>query len=162
MRFGALERQVAPEVGVGADEGRVRHAHREREREDGAGREPPILGEDSPRKSQVCPYIGEGARATDVAARLFDLVEAAGRQPHLAAHVGFRLSGADAVRDLALDVVAQLRVELALERAALEHAAPEGHRDPPAVLRIRSIASVNRSQLAASSFSCFRPLGVRR
>ena len=33
--------------------------------------------------------VGEGGRATDVAARLFDLVEAAGRQPHLAAHVGF-------------------------------------------------------------------------
>ena len=30
---------------------------------------------------------------------------------------------------------------------------------PPRCLRISSIASVSRSQLAASSFSCFRPLG---
>ena len=47
----ALEREVAPQDGVRADEGRVRHAHREREREDGAGGEPPIPGEDSPRES---------------------------------------------------------------------------------------------------------------
>ena len=158
----ALERKVAPQVGIRADEGRVRHAHREREREDGAGRGPSVPGEDAPRKSQVCPDIGEGRRATDVAACLFDLVETARRQPDLTAHVGFRLSSADAVRDLALDVVAKLGVELALERLLPEQAAPPGHRDPPDGLRISSIASVNRSQLAASAFSCFRPLGVRR
>ena len=49
----------------------------------------PFLGEDAPRKSHVCSQIGQGARATDVAARLFDLVEAARRQPDLPAHVGF-------------------------------------------------------------------------
>ena len=99
---------------------------------------------------------------TDVAARLFDLIESAGTQSDLAAHIGFRFSAADAVCDFALEVVAQFGVEFALERVAPEHAAPQGHRDSPAVLRIRPIASVNRSQLAASSFSWRRPFGVRR
>src|SRR5204863_9220599 len=103
-----------------------------------------------------------GNRSTSVDAVLFYLVEPSKRQPDLAANVGFRLSSADAIRDLALDVVAKLGVEFALERASPEHAAPPGHRAPPAGLRISSIASVNRSQLAASSFSCFRPLRVRR
>ena len=49
----------------------------------------PFLGEDAPRKSHVCPEIGQRGRATNVAARLFDLIEPAGRQPDLAAHVGF-------------------------------------------------------------------------
>src|ERR1019366_6369642 len=110
-----------------------------------------------PRKSHVRPDVGERGRATDVAARLFDLVEPARRQPDLTPHVGLRLSSADAFCSVALDVVAQLGVELALERASPEHAAPPGHRAPPAGLRIWPIASVNRTQLAACSFSSLRP-----
>ena len=66
-----------------------RRADSQCEGEDRARSEPPILGQDSPRKSHVCRQIGKDARATDVAARLFDLVEAPRRQAHLAAHVGF-------------------------------------------------------------------------
>jgi hypothetical protein len=87
--IGPLEREVAPQGGVGADEGRVRHTHGEREREDGAGRGPSVPGEDPPRKSDVRPEIGDGGRPTDVAARLFELVEPAGRQSNLSARVGF-------------------------------------------------------------------------
>ena len=67
-----------------------------------------------------------------------------------------------ASQNLALDVVPKLGIELVLERAAAQPAVPAGHCDPPVVLRIRPIASVSRSQRAASSFSCFRPLAVRR
>jgi hypothetical protein len=50
------------------------------------------------------------------------------------------LSSADGFRNLALDVVPQLGVKLALDRAAAEPAAPEDHSDSRAVLRIRPIA----------------------
>jgi len=42
-------------------------------------------------------------RAANVSARLFDLIEPAGRQSHLAAHIGFRLTARPAIVDLAFD-----------------------------------------------------------
>jgi len=52
--IGPLEREVAPQRRVRADERRVRHAHREREREDGAGRRPSVPEENATGKSHVC------------------------------------------------------------------------------------------------------------
>ena len=60
-----------------------------------------------------------------------------------------------------IEVIAELDIELRLERIAIEDATPPGHDASPfAVLRIAAIAPVRRSQLADSASRCARPFFV--
>jgi len=64
--------------------------------------------------------------------------------------------------DLAVQVIAQLGVEIPLGIAAAREAVPEAHDSSPSWLRISPTASVSRCQLAVSDSSSARPRAVSR
>ena len=138
---------------VGADaEGQRQH------RDDG---EPGVALKSAPAVANILRDFFEPARAARVAADLLDLIEAAELQPGAAA--GFVVAEAlrEAVRDQAIEVIAELGVELVLESIPPEQPCEPVH-DPSLsdVLRIAPTACVRRRQLCASAAMCARPFAV--
>ena len=115
---------------------------------------------------QVAPEVLDPSRSADVAAHLLDLIEAAELETRPPARLARGHPGPDVVGHLPLDVVAQLGIELVFYSVAIpqppQHLPPAHRAPPPAVPRIRPTASASRAQLSVSSWSCARPLGVRR
>ena len=98
-----------------------------------------------------------------VAAGLGDLHVTTEGQSRATARLAFRHSAAHELGDLALDVVAELAVELGVEAVAAEQATPPGHgTSPSGAAMIRPTASDSRRQLASSLSIACRPLRVSR
>ena len=117
--------------GVGADaEGQGQDRH------EGEGR---AAAQDADAVREVLAEVLEEARAPRVAALLLHLLDAPELDARAAAGLGLGEAGAHVVGRLALDVVAQLGVELGLEAAAAEEPAEESHQAPPSrVARMRA------------------------
>jgi len=108
-------------------------------------------------------YLLDPARAARVAAGLGDLHVTTEGQPRATTGLAFRHSAADEFGDLALDVVAELAVELGVEAVTAEQAAQPGHgTSPSGAAMIRPTASDSRRQLASSLSIACRPLRVSR
>ena len=107
--------------------------------------------------------ILEPAGAARVAAPLLDLIEPAELQPGGAAGVLDALSFGDEVVDAAVEVIAQLRVELALGGVAPQQSRPPAHHAPPfagAEDQPDGLGQLLPAALSASSAA--RPAAVRR
>ena len=141
--------------GVGADaqgQGQDRHQ--------GEGR---AAAQDADAVRQVLAEVLEEARAARVPALLLHLLEAPELDPRAAAGLGLAEAGPHVVGRLALEVVAQLRVELGLEATAAEEAAQEAHHAPPSrVARMRPTASESRRHSSSSTPRRVRPFPVSR
>ena len=101
--------------------------------------------------------------AAHIAAHLLDVLEAAELEAGAPPRLPFRQARPDVLGHLALDVVAQLAVQLSFELVTVPQPPPPAHRVPPsAVPRIRPTASASRAQLSVCSCSRARPFGVSR
>ena len=98
-----------------------------------------------------------------VAARVLHLVQAAELEPRQPPRLALVEAAGGVIGGEAIEMVAQLGVELALVPIARAPAPPRAHSAPPStVLRICRIASASRAQFAVSSFNCARPVVVNR
>ena len=141
--------------GVGADAQGQRQ-----DRDEGEGR---AAAQDADAVREVLAEVLEKTRAPSVAALLLHLLDTPELDARAAAGLGLGEAGAHVVGRLALDVVAQLGVELGLEAAAAEEPAEEAHHAPPSrVARMRPTASVSRRHSSSSTPRRVRPFPVRR
>lgn len=121
----------------------------------------PILREQPRGKAQVRRNVVHPARASRLTAIVLDALDAAELNSRALARLAFRQSSRDVIGHGAIEMEAQLGVELVLQPPAMPDALPPGHgASPCAPRRIRRIASESRSQLSASDFRYARPRAV--
>ena len=159
---GLVHRKRAQDEGVHYREDRGVRADPERERCDRDEREGLALAQAAPPVAQVLQEVGDETRATRVAAALFRSFDAAELEAGAPSSLGLGHPARDEVRDLSLEVVPELGVELPFQPAAVPQAAQPRHgaSTPASAVRIAPIASVRRFQLACSALRWPRPLAV--
>ena len=139
-------------------------AQADAEREDGRDRdgEEAIATQAAEAEAHVADAFAQPAPGPDVTAGLLRLVESTQFEPHAPPGVGVGHAAGHEVRDLALDVIAQLRVEALVGRRPAPCRPPVHDALPSAALKITAIASVRRCQLACSRSMWARPARVSR
>ena len=149
--------------GVDEAEDRGVRADAESERRDRREREARALSKDTTGVPHVPGELFDQAGPANIAALVLHLIEAAELEAGPPARVRLAHARPHVVRDLALDVIAQLGVELRFQATPAEQPRPPGHdASPSAVLMIKPIASVSRRQLSASVAMWVRPFRVSR
>ncbi|SPF37665.1 hypothetical protein SBA4_2040009 [Candidatus Sulfopaludibacter sp. SbA4] len=134
-------------------------ADAERKREQRSGGEGRATEERAHGEAEVVEEIAEPAAEPDIADFLADLGEAE-LDGGAAAGLGLGDAGGGEVGDAAIEVILDLPVEAALQRAAAEPVEEPDHRLPSS--KIRLTAPERRAQLSFSTASCLRPAGVRQ
>ena len=143
------------EHGGGAADSECQH-------QDGNDGERSLPHQEAHGEPEVVPDLLQ-PRAPHVPAQLLDLIEASELEAHAPARLAGGHPGADVVRHLSLDVVAELGIELALQPLGVPAAPPPAHRTPPpSVARIRPTASARRIHRAVRSCNRARPPAVSR
>ena len=123
-----VDGQTADEHGVVHREPRAREPDAEPQGERRRRREPAFLEQQPHREPQVLPrFVDPAHRRAHVAAHLLDVVEAAELEARAPARLSLRQAGPDVLGDLALDVVAQLGVQLVLDTVAIPQPPPPAH-----------------------------------
>ena len=158
-----LERHGSQQHAVDNAEHGRRGADPERQHQDGDDRERSLPHEKPDGEPQVVPDLLQPPRAPHVTAQLLDLIQSSELQARAPARLAGGHPGADMVRHLPLDVVAELRIQLALRPLGVPAASPPAHRTPPpSVARIRPTTSARRVHRAVRSCNRARPLDVSR
>ena len=142
------------------DRGRA-GAERQRQQHDGGKSR--LLPEGARGVPDVLQPIVQPARAARIATLLLHLLRAAEREHRLSSRLPGREASSHQIRDMLVEMKAQLPLELLFHAAPAPQALPPVHSTAPsAIPRMSPIASVNRCQPAASALSPARPFFVSR